>query len=300
MKNKFELSKVKKINIDISTLCNHACSFCSNKDARTLKNRMSLLNFEEICKKIKDSDVKVSTVELGLSGKGEPFLNNEIVDIILCAKRYNFPYVYLTTNGSEKKEKKINLAIDSGLDSIKFSINALNSKEYKNEHGKDHFDLVLNNLRHVIEIKKRNKPELKILINIISKYEKHEVDNFYRSLLKGDYPFVDNINVAKLHYTPLFDGDVLLENYLEKNYVSYTSACSKPFDEIWIDPDGELVLCCNDYFREVSCGSIIDNSLSSIWNSSECMNEIRRMHLKNKFDKGHICSKCLSYSDQGI
>ena len=82
--------------------------------------------------------------------------------------------------------------IDAGCDSIKFSINANNKKEFEEVHGYDDFDKVTENLKWIFNY--RNKKEIRNSI-------KKDALNFYsKKMLRGDKNFlkiknnIDNAN----------------------------------------------------------------------------------------------------------
>ena len=118
--------------IDISSLCNHTCTFCSNRKMQNKSNANSDLVFK-ILKEAKNEGAK----SVGLYATGEPFLNKDLEKFIDYAKnKMNYDYVYITTNGAACTPKRMKTAIENGLDSIKFSIHGGTSKTYKNIHGK--------------------------------------------------------------------------------------------------------------------------------------------------------------------
>lgn len=155
----------KKINFDICTFCNHACNFCSNPDERTKKAKTSYADFV----KAMDNVLRyVQTDELGLSAKGEVLLNNDLESIIHhCKFIYKIPYIYISTNGSLMDKQRAISIIESGIDSIKFSINATDSFNYKKVHCRDDFDKVVKNFSTLLELKKEKYPHLKLLISSV-------------------------------------------------------------------------------------------------------------------------------------
>lgn len=155
----------KKINFDVCTFCNHACDFCSNPDKRTKKAKTSYSNFVKAMDNVLQY---VETNELGLSAKGEVLLNNDLESIINhCKNTYNIPYIYISSNGALMNETRAVSLIESGLDSIKFSINAIDSANYKKVHNRDDFDRVIQNFSTLLKLKKEKYPHLKLLISSV-------------------------------------------------------------------------------------------------------------------------------------
>ena len=86
------------------------------------------------------------SVSVGLFATGEPFLNKDLENYIKFAKKIGYEYIFINTNGAAATLKRMQNAIASGLDSIKFSINAGTKETYKKIHGKDDFERVIKNL----------------------------------------------------------------------------------------------------------------------------------------------------------
>lgn len=64
--------------------------------------------------------------------------------------------MYITTNGMLANKNRVKALFDSGLDSIKFSINSIEKENYKNVHGVNCFEKVVENLRNAYYMKKVN------------------------------------------------------------------------------------------------------------------------------------------------
>ena len=128
--------------IELTNACNHECIFCNSP---RMKRKINSINPEVYERFIQDS-VKNGMEEVGLYATGEPFLTKNINWFISTAKKKGVKRVYITTNGSLANLQKVQTAYESGLDSIKFSINSSTKENYKLVHGKDDFDKVKKNI----------------------------------------------------------------------------------------------------------------------------------------------------------
>ncbi|WP_232089540.1 radical SAM protein [Helicobacter cinaedi] len=182
----------RKINFDICTFCNHACDFCSNPDKRTKKAKTSYADFVKAMDNVLQY---VETDELGLSAKGEVLLNNDLESIIShCKNIYNIPYIYISSNGALMNESRAVSLIESGLDSIKFSINAVDSKNYKKVHNRDDFDRVIQNFSTLLKLKKEKYPYLKLLISsVLTPCNTQNPQDAFKKIFGEDSIFIDNI-----------------------------------------------------------------------------------------------------------
>ena len=66
-------------------------------------------------------------------------------------------------------KERVDSLFKSGLDSLKFSINAIDKNTYKIIHGTDNFNLVVNNLKNAYDLKKEKYNNIRWGVSIISK-----------------------------------------------------------------------------------------------------------------------------------
>ncbi len=278
------MKKIKKINFEVSTFCNHKCTFCSNPDPKTLKSNVSVKDFKIVMDNIYSH---LSVDELGLSAKGEPLLNINLAEIINIAKnKYNIDYIYLSTNGALLDNKKLIELLNAGLNSIKFSINGFDVKNYKAIHQKDDFSKVMINLKNAIEVKKRHN--FKLFISSVTTIDENIIKKKFEVLLGEDFKYIDGF----MHYTPMFTPAI--EANVQKELTNY-KPCSMLFNEIYIDSNSELTACCFDYFGELRFGDLRYIDFYDAWNSKE-FNFLRQMHIKKTLPHNHICYKCLIFN----
>lgn len=284
-----DISAIRKLNFDVSTVCNHACNFCSNRDKRAVKARTSVIDFQRVMDNV-GHHVNFNVIEeFGLSAKGEPLENKNFAEIVRLTKQhYGLPYVYISSNGSKLTPELARLVLEAGLDSIKFSINAISRDAYRVTHQKDEFGKVLKNLKHLIGLKKTLFPSLNILISCISNDTQAEIETLYQHELGDDYALLNGIWKRDLLFTPAkYCGDA--------GGRAITAKCNKPFDEVWLNADGHLLMCCMDYFSEVDLGNLLTDDFASLWNGPQ-MESIRAMHLAGDFPLDHICKRCLTFN----
>jgi len=67
--------------------------------------------------------------------------------------------------------------------------------------------------------------------------------------------------------------------------------CVKIFQRIPIRHNGDVVLCCADFFGEVVMGNIMDTHISEIWRSDKYM-KYRKAHSEGRARDMRLCNKC--------
>ena len=83
--------------------------------------------FERLLLEMREAGVE----EIGLFYLGESLLCTWLAEAVSFAKRKaEFPYVFLTTNGSLATPKAVGALIGAGLDSLKFSLNYADEDQF--------------------------------------------------------------------------------------------------------------------------------------------------------------------------
>src|SRR3989344_407386 len=67
--------------------------------------------------------------------------------------------------------------------------------------------------------------------------------------------------------------------------------CLYPHNSLIVDYNGNVILCCNDYFSTIKFGNLKDKNLLDVWNN-HTFKKIRD-DIKNKNFKLPICKKCV-------
>jgi radical SAM protein with 4Fe4S-binding SPASM domain len=58
--------------------------------------------------------------------------------------------------------------------------------------------------------------------------------------------------------------------------------------------NGDIGLCCEDWFNEHNIGNVKGKSMLEVWNN-ENMQLIRELHEKNDYEKLNLCKECSSW-----
>jgi radical SAM protein with 4Fe4S-binding SPASM domain len=68
--------------------------------------------------------------------------------------------------------------------------------------------------------------------------------------------------------------------------------CSLPSDNVTIDYQGNVILCCNDYHSSIKFGNVREQHLLEIW-TKPGYQKLRKNLRRGRFDL-EICKKCAS------
>ncbi len=158
----------KSVKIELTGRCNYRCGFCALRmREKQPKDDMSLDFFKKITRQMYNAGVE----EIGIFYLGEtlmaPMLAVQACDYLKY--ELHIPYVFLTTNGSLAYEDILHGLMNAGLDSLKFSMNASDSEQFKEVMGVKPklYEQSLNNLKKAFEIRNRCKYKTKIYASSI-------------------------------------------------------------------------------------------------------------------------------------
>jgi len=290
----------RSVKIELSGRCNFACTYCARSMRLREQRDMDFNTFTRIATDMRESGVE----ELGLFYLGESFLYPRLVDAIDFAKnKLNYPYVFLTTNGSIAYADKVRECMNAGLDSLKFSLNYADEKQFSDitqvnsklwwrvldniRGAKDARDLVLETSGHkcglyisYIAYDNDQKQKMDTILQEMKPY----VDEVYALPLYNQASFVSTVQEA-LGYTPVAGNLGRLDNLRD------SLPCWACFTEGHVTWDGKLSACCFDHDGRFHMGDLNTNSFMECWNSDKFI-ELRTAHL-NKCVDGTVCEQCV-------
>lgn len=271
----------KNFLIEVTNACNSACIFCANRKMTRKKGQIDSGLLEKVLREAHELGVE----EVGFYTTGEPLVCTSLEKYIELAKKIGFTYVYITTNGVLATEERVRNLIEHGLDSIKFSINATDREMYKLIHGKDDFNIVMNNLKNVYNYRKKERKKFKLYVSYIatrySLVSREFVKNFFQDFC-DEVVVLNVINQSGL--TP--EVDTMLRVNSDKADVDFkiTLPCSMVFNTINISYEGYLTACCADFQNYLAYADLNEMSLAEAWNSS-IIKELRKKHIE-----GNVCN----------
>lgn len=271
--------------VELSNACNHECIFCTHQK---MKRKVGKIQ-KELLNSVLHQAYDLGTKEVGFYATGEPFLVNELPEYVKLAKEIGYDYVYLTSNGSVATPEKLKAVIDSGLDSIKFSINAPEPKMYEFIHGHNDFDKVLSHLEYLNTYRKESGKKYKIFITgILTRYTEHLKDEYFNVFegLADEIVFKDVYNQGG--NMPEIDS-LLKCTYDKETY----RRCNLPFDSIYVTCEGYLSVCNADYENMLVVADLNQVSLKDGW-YGEKMKKLRQGFIEDNLT-GTLCDGCVHH-----
>lgn len=271
--------------IENTNLCNSNCVVCPHYKMRREQGIMGW----NLYKKIIDQCREINVENISLHGFGEPFIDKGFIKKLAYAKAAGFKHVGTSTNGSLLNKKISDQLVNLKLDEINFSLDASSRKVYEQVRKGLPYDKVMDNVYELIDIRdklKKNKP--KIIVDFIeTKYNQQEKNDFVNKWSK----IVDSVNITTLHSWGGKFKDKAGKNPFHFRSNGPKDPCRFLWTDMYVNWDGKVTACCQDFESELVIGNISQNSVDEIW-KGEKLNNLRKLHLEGRADEISLCRKC--------
>ncbi|MBX9810745.1 MAG: radical SAM protein [Burkholderiales bacterium] len=291
----------KSVKIEISPRCNYRCGFCALRTREVQpKWDMDFGLFKRITREMREAGVE----EIGVFYLGESFMNPRLlVDCIAYLKsEIRMPYIFLTSNASMAFPEAVEECMKAGLDSLKWSVNAADEKQFEKIMGVSGrlFHKALDNIKSAWEIRSRSAYKTGLYSSSI-RYDGSQLMKMERLLSERVRPYVDQ------HYwLPLYSmGAFATQREKELGYrptagnqgrlgaLREPLPCWSAFTEGHVTAEGKLSACCFDATAHWTMGDLTRQSFMAAWNSEPFV-RLREAHLR-KDVRGTVCENCIAY-----
>jgi MoaA/NifB/PqqE/SkfB family radical SAM enzyme len=298
---KAELPAPKSVKIEISPRCNYRCGFCALRTREVQpKWDMDFDLFKRITREMREAGVE----EIGVFYLGESFMNPRLlVDCIRYLKReLTMPYVFLTSNASMSFPEAVEECMKAGLDSLKWSMNAADEKQFEEIMGVSGrlFERALGNVKAAHAVRARGGYKTGLYASSI-RYDGEQQQKMEALLDAKVRPYVDQ------HYwLPLYSmGAFATQRERELGYrptagnqgrigaLREPLPCWSAFTEGHVTAEGRLSACCFDATAHWTMGDLNKVSFMEAWNS-EVFVKLRAAHLRRDV-RGTVCEQCIAY-----
>ncbi|NLG03796.1 MAG: radical SAM protein [Clostridia bacterium] len=293
LENLIPLATPFSIFIDTSSACNFRCEFCAaHAPTSTNKVKGKIMSFDLFKKIVDDMKAFPDKIKIvRLAHLGEPLLNPLLPEMIQYMKDADVTdRIEIITNGSLLEPKLNEKLVNSGVDMIRISVEALDAITYEQiVHYRIDFEKFVENIKDLFS---RRKDGTTIYIKIADiSVDSPEKKKLFMDIFESycDHIFIEHISPS----WPEFESDLInneqITMYGER--VELVEICSQPFYYMIIGPDGKVTPCCADWEKKLEYGNVCDQSLVSIWNGEEIRKFWRRM-LKQKKKGIDLCRVC--------
>jgi len=282
---KYEASLPQNFIIETTNLCNAKCIMCGHKNMKREKCVIDAEVFREIVNDAKNCGIKRIT----LQGYGEPLLDRDIFDRIRFIKDKEIRVTF-NTNGSLLDEQKSRLLIESGIDEVYISLDAFSKESFERIRFPLIYETVKANIVRLWEM--RNSMGLKSprIILTFAAHDENEAEArpFY------DY-WKDGCDEVVIGYARNWADQVDVKSrrspHIHNNHRRDYNPCDMLWTTFYVQCNGRVALCCDDYEGSVIMGDLNKQSILDVWYGDR-FKTYRKAHLDKKRTSMPLCSRC--------
>ena len=216
---------------------------------------------------------------MSLASRGEPMICKDIVPMLEYT-RGKFLNLKLNTNASLLDEEKCHAILAGGVKTIVFSADAAEEPLYSKFRVNGKLSIILKNIEMFQKIRQSHYSGLSVITRVSGVKFSDEQD--LDSMQKVWGGLVDQ--VAFVRYNPWENVYNQAANGLEK-------PCSDLWRRMFVWWDGKVNPCDVDYKSTLSVGSINNQRLDELWQSS-IYDETRKKHINKKRGDKNPCASC--------
>lgn len=303
-KGDLSLGKPMTLLFDPSSICNLHCPLCPTGQGRVERERATA-SFKDY-KKVID-DLKKYLFFLHITNWGEPLVNPELSKMISYANKMNIDTI-LYTNLTLLKPNTAEELIRSGINEIIVSLDGATEETYLKYRVGGNFKKVLNNLKLLVELKKKFKSKVVIKWQfIVSSQNEGELDQakkmakslgvvFYPTPLRIDMGLEASKNrkqqiMKDRKWFPKTNKYqwYSLSRFTNKNRIRN---CHWLWMKTVVNANGSVSPCCSIWEESKDFGNAYTDGILSVWNNDNYQTARRIIRTKRP-NKNNVCSNCL-------
>jgi len=288
------------VALDPCNLCNFDCRFCAiQHDKRKVNFQKQMMDWELYMKIIDDlKEMPDKLRVLRINGNGEPLLHPRFADMVRYAKSADVAnWIETITNGSQFSPELNRRLVESGIDRIRISIEALNAEGYYKICGRHiDFDQFIDNIADLYRQSRGKNIEIYVKIVDEALESGKAIEEFYRIFDNiCDRMFVDKVIPLWADYdiTDEFDNAGSKVSGMHGQEITHVAVCPYPFYSVIINSDGEVTSCCADWERKYVWGDLKTASFKKIWNGDRAKNFFRIMLSRHGREILPMCKTCV-------
>lgn len=256
------------VQIENNTHCNYSCWFCQNRYyVRPKKRTMPMDLFEHILKEVRKVYTKEELNIITFSAYNEPTLDQCFLDRLRIMTETGFIHQFVS-NGSNITRQMVDTIIreELNVDCFRLNIPTIDPKECQKIIGinSEYLAKILKRLDYLCEEANKANIPISMMVNgngtmdhkntfyeIVDRFNKYKVD-FSMTAISNRAGMLDHIIEGKIDH--LYGNLRCVMNY---------------FNNLYFGVEGNIYVCCNDYYQEYNFGNIKDNSLEELLKSEE-------------------------------
>ncbi len=283
---------IRSAQIQTQSNCNGHCVMCPYRHTRSFLPQ-GRMDFDLYMNIVDELTSWPSIKHISPTLQNEPLLDPRIVEAIRYIKgKRNDIHVSLSTNGLMLNLKMLETLVNTGLNSLVFSLNALTRKTFQNIEPNLNYDTVIENLRMLAEVR---PPHLEVTVkamliraNLVEFLLPEKFSDIPNLLKAAKIPLISNAISNRAGALKGYSDMLVWEKTQSSKRKMY---CHDVFENINILYNGEVIACCADWSRASILGNANEKTLQQIW-QDEKAESLRERVAQGAYRKIEPCKNC--------
>jgi inorganic pyrophosphatase/MoaA/NifB/PqqE/SkfB family radical SAM enzyme len=295
------------LEIQTTTSCNAYCLFCPHvKSWKKVKpQKMKESNFVQIIEALS----KYRFYKVAPFLQNEPLTDPRIFRFIkMISKMLNFDVIEVSTNPGildPNKASKLIEALHEIPHEIRLSFHGIDKRTFEGNMGISYVKSVSNTVHF---LKKATNAGMNILINALGEAKNQTKKNqndfspercldFWEKLCMQNKIDFGKIRVrCRTYHNRCNNNQPLMKDQLTPQIHNALNGlhCARVLRWFHVLYNGNMILCCNDYYGETIFGNILKNPLVEIFQSKDYQTLLDKVNGKQSSSINFICKRCIA------
>ncbi|MDR2410308.1 MAG: radical SAM protein [Bacteroidales bacterium] len=284
--------------IDVSGRCNYRCVFCPHNNSKYMwderHKQMSFEIFQKIVNDLREFEEPIGVIDLSFIT--EPLLHPDLPEMLkILNKNSVCKKTNITTNGCLLTPELNDKLIDSGLNHMLISVEALNKDQFARICGVavDFEKFVFN----IADLYNKAKGKMVLEIRIFDDTFEEENDYILFEKTFGSISDYHHVRHSLSNQWPGYQYE--FGNIKNTEEQKFSGICTLPLIFMVIFSNGDVGICPRDWCHATKYGHVMVNSIKDLW-QSEALKKIRIEHLTRKRNEIIFCKDCARKSVDDI
>lgn len=274
------------VSLESHTVCNQACYFCPVSTAPREHEFMSDDAYRAIVEQLA---AYVSTIRgVFMMSYNEPTLDPRFVEQVALLRSHGLPPAVNSNGTGLTPDRVLEIRRAGGLVYLEVNLSTLDREQYERDRGGDHLASVLRNLDYLAKHPVSSRMEISVLGHNDAQHHRTELEIRRRY---ADSPFrvrsgwlmnrAGHVDTGRRPSSP----------------VEHLRGCdntgSRTVEHLHITPQGQCVICCQDYFGKYVVGDLTRQRLDEVLTGDEFSRMRRWTYGLEQAPSDFICRGCV-------
>lgn len=279
-------SRLMHVSLETHTVCNQACNFCPVSIAPRPAAFMPTELFERIVDQLVAYRSTLRAV--ALNNYNEPLADRRFVSQVKLLKERDIPVLLLTNASLMDSSCIAQLTSLGGVAHLSVNLSTLRRDEYQQTRGRDHLPVVLRNLREAGQHRLADQMRIVVLGQNDERHDRN-YEEICREFAGTNFEVKQFSVMDRAGYLPVG----LSVPATDRQLGGCANLGSRPVQHLHINPQGQCILCCEDYDERLVVGDLTRQSVPEVLASPEFQRLRLQAYGLAESSPNFICRKCV-------